>query len=136
MARCRWLEHFGMSSFGNLPHCVLSISHSILEGKISDIIYLCHNIRRLHHQRWLAADGSSSEEGFQRNTFFTASCRSLIRYSNDRSVILFIYVIISGGFTIKDGSLPVARAVRNVFLRKPSSLRLVDLSFEHRMRDL
>ena len=33
------IEHFGMYSFGNTPHCVLSISHSILEGKISDIMY-------------------------------------------------------------------------------------------------
>jgi len=125
-----------MSSFGNLPHCVLSISHSILELEISDIIYLCHNIRRLHHRRWLAAGGSSTSECLPSELFLTASCRSLIRYSNEKSLILFIYVIISGGFTIIDGSLPLARALRNAFLRKHSSLRLGDLSFYSRMKDL
>ena len=101
-----------MYSFGNIPHCVLSISHSILELEISDIIYLCHNIRRLHHRRWLAAVGSSTSECIPSETGLTASCRSVIRCSNERSVILFIYVIISGGFTIRDGSLPMARALR------------------------
>ena len=62
----------------------------------------------------------------------------MIMNSNCEGMLILISfdVIISGGFTIRDGSLPVARAVRNVFLRKHPSLRLVDLSFDTRMRDL
>ena len=51
-------------------------------------------------------------------------------------ILISFNVIISVCFTIGDGSLPVARALRTVFLRKQYSLRLADLSFEYRKKDL